>query len=306
MTVDTDHLNPNVSFELYKIFYYAANERNYSKAASHLHVTQSAISQAIKSLETQLDIHLFFKQGRNIQLTHEGELLYQHIEKAFHFIKSAESALESIKSLDEGTIFIGASDTLTHFYLIDTVKIFHQLYPKVKISIYNRPSPQSIERLRKGEIDFAVVNLNPEIKYDDLSIHALCHVDNVFICSPELCSEFSATESLTSLSKHSLICLEKNSTTRKILEHFYDQHDVPLIPSFEFGSVEIIIEAVKANMGIGFVPKNAIESDLVHGTVKKILISECIPDTEIGVITSKSRPMSLASQKFLNLLVDSL
>lgn len=76
---------PQLNFELYKIFYHAATQMNFSKAAEVLHVTQSAVSQAIKSLETQLGVLLFHRQSRNVTLAYEGEVLFQHVEKR-HFI----------------------------------------------------------------------------------------------------------------------------------------------------------------------------------------------------------------------------
>ncbi len=299
-----DSQNP-VNFELYKIFYYAADEMNFSKAAQKLHVTQSAISQAIKSLESQLDVHLFFRQGRSIKLTFEGEILFQHIEKAFNFIKSAESSLASIKSLDEGTIFIGASDTITRYLLMTPIKHFNEHYPKVKISINNRPSPRSVERLRKGEIDLAIININPHINYEGLAMYPLSQIENIFIASTSL-SKFldNSKHHLSVINQYPIICLEEKSTTRKILEHFYEQHGEILNPSFEFGSLDVIINAVKSNMGIGFVTKNAIQNELGQGAIKILETFEVIPKTEIGILVNKTKPLSIAAQTFLDNLLN--
>ncbi len=300
--MDKATLDASINFELYKIFYYSARALNFSKAAIELHVTQSAVSQAIKSLETQLGVALFSRQGRHVKLTYEGEILYQHIEKAFNFIKSAENSIRSIKSLDEGTVFIGASDTITRYFLISKIKAFHALYPKVKIAINNRPSPRSVALLQNGEIDIAVINVNPTVEYDGLDMLPIAEIENAFICAASRTDLTEMPQSLETISEHPLVCLEQKSTTRTVLETYYKAHGVPLKPAFEFGSLEVILESVKSDMGIGFVSRNIALTALEAGSVKEIEVNEQVPSITVGVLTNKSKPLSIAAQKFYELL----
>lgn len=303
MALEASHHNhANVNFELYKIFYYAATALNFSKAAEKLHVTQSAVSQAIKSLEVQLGVNLFFRQGRGISLTYEGEMLYEHVEKAFNFIRSVENTLSSIKSLDEGTIFIGASDTISRYHLMPYIKAFHATYPNVKISINNRPSPRSVELLKTGQIDIAVININPTKSYEHLNVKPFAFSENIFICHPDLEANFKDGISLKELSRYPLVCLEENSTTRIILDRFYKLQGLTMSPSFEFGSIEVILEAVKANMGVGFVNINVALEDIQSHKLCKIQTQENIPGTQIGILTSQNKPLTIAAQTFLAVL----
>ena len=295
-------LNPSINFELYKIFYYAASSLNFSKAAQTLHVTQSAVSQAIKSLENQLGIHLFFRQGRNVSLTYEGDVLFQHIEKAFHFIKSAENSIQNIRSLDEGTIFVGASDTITRFFLMASIKRFHADYPKVKMAINNRPSPRSVEKLIKGELDLAIINIMPGNTYDGLELFPLTTLEHIFISKTR---SSDAPISLFELSKNPLVCLEQNSTTRRVLDRFLSQHAVDWSPAFEFGSFDVILEAVSASMGVGFVPRKIAQKYLNDGSFAEIKVLDGIPSIEIGILINTNKPLSLAAQKYLDILKNS-
>lgn len=302
--MDKSSIGSSISFELYKIFYHTANAMSFSKAANELHVTQSAVSQAIKSLETQLGISLFFRQGRSVRLTYEGEVLFAHIEKAYNFIKAAENSIKSIKSLDEGTVFIGASDTITRYFLIHKIKKFNALYPKVKISINNRPSPRSVDLLTNGEIDIAVINLNPKNDYDGLDEHPIASIENVFICAKEAKPKEDRPLTLKELSTLPLVCLEQKSTTRMVMEDFYKKNHVRLKPAFEFGSMEVIVESVKSNMGIGFVSKNAALQSIEDQSIYALPLVEPIPDITISVLTSKTKPLSLAAQKFFEILTE--
>lgn len=289
----------SINFELYKIFYYAASSLNFSKAANALHVTQSAVSQAIKSLENQLGINLFYRNGRNIKLSYEGEILYQHVEKAFNFIRSAEYSMNSIRVLDEGTVFIGASDTITRYFLMPSIKAFHQDYPKVKIVINNRPSPRSVEKLSKGEIDLAIVNISPDQTYGGLNHFTLARLEHIFISKRPFPQKKIA---LSELSQHPLICLETKSTTRRILESHYAQYHVPLKPAFEFGSFDVILEAVSADMGIGFVPRKIVSDALSRQDFHEIKTTQPLPSIDIGILTNQNKPLSIAAQMYLERL----
>lgn len=292
-------LNQSVNFELYKIFYYAASSLNFSKAAQTLHVTQSAVSQAIKSLENQLGINLFFRQGRNVSLTYEGDILYQHVEKAFHFIKSAENSIQNIRLLDEGTIFIGASDTITRFFLMESIKTFHVDHPKVKMAINNRPSPRSVEKLIKGELDLAIINIMPGVSYEGLELIRLTTLEHIFISKKPLSRK---PITLNELSKNPLVCLEQNSTTRRVLDRFFEEHSVNWLPAFEFGSFDVILEAVNASMGIGFVPRKIAQKHLNDDAFVEVNLTVKLPSIEIGILINTSKPLSLAAQKYLEIL----
>lgn len=89
--------------------------------------------------------------------------------------------MQSIKSLDEGLINIGASDTITRHFLIESIKTFHSEYPRVKISIHNRPSPRSVEKLISGELDLAVINVMPHHDYGTLVLHPIATLEHIFI-----------------------------------------------------------------------------------------------------------------------------
>lgn len=295
-------LNQSVNFELYKIFYHAASSLNFSKAAQVLHVTQSAVSQAIKSLENQLGVHLFFRQGRNVTLTHEGDILLQHVEKAYHFIRSAENSINNIRSLAEGTVFIGASDTITRFFLMDAIKRFHAEHPKVKLSINNRPSPRSVEKLISGEIDLAVINIMPSNTYEGLELFPLTSLEHIFISKMPL-EDYTST--LAHLMVHPLVCLEQNSTTRRVLDRFFVQNDIMWMPAFEFGSFDVILEAVSADMGIGFVPRKIAQRYLDERIFHEVKMKLTCPSIDIGILVNKSKPLSLAAQKYLEILKNS-
>jgi len=292
----------NVNFELYKIFYYAAKNLNYSNAAKELYVSQSSISQNIKSLEAQLGSKLFYRAGKGVHLTEEGKLLFSYIEKAFHIIKSGEKNMESLNSLETGTIRIGASDTICKYFLFDALKEFHTLYPKVNITINNRPSSLSLNMVNKGLMDVGIININPDVSNPGTDILKFKSFNSVFIASEERFGYLKGKIlSLEELANLPLISLEKDSTTRRILDKFLKERQLGIHPEFEFGSMDLILEMTKLNVGVGFVAEPAADSILDEG-VFKLHLKESLPSIDIGIVYNNSIPQTIATKTFINLL----
>ena len=115
----------NVNLELYKYFYVVAKNKNMTKASEELFISQPALSQSIKKLEEQLNCTLFFRNNKGMELTKEGEALFDYITGAMLQINNAENELLDFKELDKGEIRIGSSTTITRTYLIKSLQ--HQI-----------------------------------------------------------------------------------------------------------------------------------------------------------------------------------
>ena len=107
----------DINFELYKVFYYVATTLSFSEAAGKLFISQSAVSQSIKTLEKKLNQTLFIRSTKKVRLTPEGEILLRHIEPAVQLIVRGESQLLEASS-GIGQLRIGASDTICRYFLV--------------------------------------------------------------------------------------------------------------------------------------------------------------------------------------------
>ncbi len=112
----------DINFELYKVFYFVSKTLSFSEASSKLFISQSAVSQSIKTLEEKIGCQLFFRNTKRVRLTREGDILFKHVEQAYNFIKAGERTLEEMHSLEQGDIRIGASDTICKYYLMPYLK----------------------------------------------------------------------------------------------------------------------------------------------------------------------------------------
>jgi len=291
----------DVNLELYKIFYYVAKNLSFTKAAEELFVTQSSVSQSMAQLEKKLGIILFHRTHRKITLTHEGEMLYSHVSQAINIIKSGERILENSKVLEYGELRLGASDTICKYFLLPYFSQFHRTYPKIKINITNQPSIRTIESVRKGELDFGIINLPYDSVLKDLNVEVLANFSEVLIANTSFFKDIENLTTIQQLVNYPLITLTKETSTRKYLDSYFQKYKLTLEPEFELESIDLIMELVQIGLGIGFVIDAAVTA-LNNDNIKIINLEEPLPTRSIAFISNKKLPLSIPSQEFLNLL----
>ena len=135
----------DINYELYKVFYYVAKTLSFSEASKQLYISQSAVSQSIKSLETKLNQHLFIRSTKKVKLTPEGEMLFKHVEPAVNLIIRGENQILDANTLNGGQLRIGASDTICRYFLIPYLEEFHAHFPNVHIKVTNQTSARCVD-----------------------------------------------------------------------------------------------------------------------------------------------------------------
>lgn len=290
-----------INYELYKVFYHVAKQLSFSQAAEELYISQSAVSQSIKSLEEELETQLFIRTTKNVTLTKEGKILFDHIKPAFNLIKNGEQNLEAINSFKQGEIHIGANDTICKYFLLPYLKRFHELYPQIHIQITNRTSAKCVELLKEGAVDLIITNLPNHKITEFMEVTEIFTFQDLFIAGKkysELCSE---EISITELKDYPILMLEENTTTRTFFNHLMDRLDLELNPEVELGSVDLLIEMAKIGLGISFVPDYCLSNH--EQELATITLQEDLAARNLGLVTNEKIPFSIASKKFIELLV---
>lgn len=292
----------DVNFELYKVFYYVARYLSFSEASNRLFISQSAVSQSIKLLEEKLNCKLLFRSTKQVQLTQEGKVLFGHIEQAFNFIKTGERNIAEMHSMLRGEVRIGASDTICKYYLLPYFKKFNEIYPNIKIHITNRTSPMCVELLKKGNVDFCVINIPLGRDYPGMNMREVRTIKDVFIAGENFNHLRNKVLSVKDLKGYPLIVLEKNTTTRDFFDDFLKRNHVNLVPEIELGSVDLLIEMASIGLGISYVMAGTIENQLSQGSIFTLNIKEELPSRGLGIITHSNLPLTVAAQRFIDLL----
>ncbi len=290
----------DINYELYKVFYYVASSLSFSEASKKLYISQSAVSQSIKTLEKKLGQSLFIRSTKKVQLTPAGSLLLKHIEPAMNLISRGESQLLDSSTLGLGQLHIGASDTICRYFLVPYLKKFHQKFPNVPIKVTNATSIQCVELLDQRKVDLIVTNFpNKHLNHEYIQ-KTIANFHDVFVANPEYFDFGSKEMTFEELKTHPLMMLSRQSTTSEFLHNLFIQHQLELVPDIELNSNDLLIDLARIGLGVAFVPDYCLEEDdkdlfIIH-------TKEKLPVRQMVASVNTAFPISASTEEFLKLL----
>ena len=295
----------NINLEYYKIFYHVATELSITGAARKLNISQPAVSQAVKQLEQELGIELFTRRAKGVSLTHAGTLLYSYVSNGYETILAGQRQLAKMLNLETGEVRIGASDMTLQFYLLPYLERFHQIYPEIKVTVTNAPTPQTIDHLQQGRIDFGVVTkpLNLDSHFEVFCVRS---VQDVFVAGEKFRYLKGRTLDYKELEKLPYICLEGKTSTRTYVEGYLQQMNVAVKPEFELATSDMIVQFAVRNLGIGSVVEDFAREQLNSGTLFKLRFEEELPKRDMCLIIDKRSTMSVAAAKLREILANDI
>lgn len=287
----------SVKLELYKIFKEVAEAGNITVAAQALYISQSAVSQSIKQLESELQTRLFSRNSRGVTLTGEGKVLYEYVRNAMGLLETGESMLSQTRELQMGQLTIGASDTVTSQFLLPFLDSFHRQYPAVHIRIISGRSGKVLSLLHSGKVDIAFASTpNDEAfeTYPCFSTHS------IFVAGANYPCDFSHTYTLEEIAAFPLILLERKASSRIHLEKYFLQNGQHLKPEIELGARSLLVDLAAIGFGVAGVTEEFVQKELSSGRLRKLKTSFTIPKRSVDLCVLKSVPQSAAAQRFVD------
>ena len=291
----------DINYELYKVFYYVAKTLSFSEASKQLYISQSAVSQSIKSLETKLNQHLFVRSTKKVKLTPEGEMLFKHIEPAINLIIRGENQILDANTLNGGQLRIGASDTICRYYLVPYLKEFHSHFPNVHIKVTNQTSARCVDLLDNGQVDLIVTNYpNPRVNTVS-NVRQVKEFKDIFIANIK---NFSYLQNkalrLEELLAYPILMLDKQSMTSEFLHSLFQQRQLDLVPEVELSSNDLLIDLARIGLGIAFVPDFCLPEN--DSELFQIQTTEILPTRQLIVGYNDQVPISEAAKYFIESL----
>lgn len=293
-----------VDWEYYKIFYYVAKYQNFTKAARVLGNNQPNITHMMNKLENQLHCVLFIRSNRGVTLTPEGETLYARIASAAVQIQDAEEELSASATFEHGAISISATETALNIYLAERLREFHAQYPGIRLRISNHSTPQAIQAVKSGEVDFAVVTTPAEAD-SDLKTVPLMPFNEILVGGLTFTALASQTISLQELAAYPLIMLGNESMSRTFYRQFFLEHNAKLHPDTEAATTDQMLTLVRSELGLAFMPEPMVRGNLQRGRIVQLNLRETIPPRSVCLVYDRHRPLNTAAREFQLQLLNS-
>lgn len=290
-----------VTYDYYRIFYFVAQYRSFTRAAEALNNNQPNITRCMNNLEQELGCKLFVRSNRGVTLTPEGERLYVHVSAAYEHLRAGEQELQKDCSLESGSISIGASETALHLILLDRLSAFHSRYPGVHLRITNDSTPQAISALKRGLLDCAVVTA-PSNAVKPLRETRLLSFREILIGGPQFRHLSDGVHSLHDLTEYPFISLGEGTSTYAFYQSLFLKHDLPFHVDIEAATMDQVLPMVEHNLGIGFFAERLAAHAIERGLAYPIAVKETIPERAVCLIEDATHPQSIAIRAFKKLL----
>lgn len=270
---------------------------NSTRAAKTLHMTQPAVSLAVKELEQYYSVRLFDRIGRRLRITDAGKQFLQYAIHISDLFKDMETGLRNWGA--KGILRIGASITIGSQFLPGYVKAYADIYPGIDVRAVVEPADRLEKKLLANELDFALTEgiiHNPNIiseayMEDHLSV----------ICSAEKGWTQGQIISLTEFKNQRFLLREPGSGTREVFDRAAAQAGISITPSWESTSTTALINAVIHGLGVAVLPYRMILPALNSGLIVSVDVQNLAFLRNFYIICHKDKFLTEPAKAFMEL-----
>jgi len=288
--------------ETLKVFRDLVDLQSFSLAAERNFITQSAVSQQIRSLEDKFKRRLLerVRGRREVKLTPAGEVFYREAERVLDAYEQLNESLRGLVGKIGGTVKVATVYSVGLHEMPARVGEFMTKFPTAKIDLEYSRTTKVVRDVLNGTVELGILAF-PEPKRG-LTIREMPTNKLVLICQPE--HKLASKDSIKAKDLNGLdfVLFERDTPTRKATDKILKAKGVEVVKKAEFDNIETIKRAVEVGFGVAIVPEPAIADEKRTGRLAVIRLSEKEWIRPIGVIHRSDRNLSLAAKKFVEIL----
>ena len=291
-----------MQIETLKIFCDLVETKSFSQAAERNFVTQSAVSQQVRGLESKFKRRLLerVRGRRELRLTQEGEAFYEASREVLQAYAHLEESMRQLSGTVGGTVRVATVYSVGLHELPPVVREFMALYPRAKIDLEYSRTTRVVRDVLSGAVDLGVVAY-PE-RRRGLEIVPLGGDRLVFICPPGHPLARRKKLRAADLQDQNFVHFERDIPTRRATDRILRAHGVTVQRAAEFDNIETIKRAVEAGLGVAIVPRPSVLDERRSGQLAVVPLVEPEWERAVGAVYRSDRALSTAARKFVELL----
>ncbi|WP_347550069.1 LysR family transcriptional regulator [Pseudalkalibacillus hwajinpoensis] len=275
-----------------------AKQLSFTKAASTLHVSQPSISKAIKNLETELGVPLFYR-SKQLELTDAGKAVLinaQHVLSAF---RNLTTELSDITELKKGEIKIGIPPIIGAAFFSKLISQFKALYPTVEILLTEVGSKRIKQGVDDGSLDIGLICNTPLKNNSFEAVQVIKDPLMLIVHSEHPLAVYSEVD-LADLEYEPFILYRDDFTLHdRILEECSNKGFYPNIVC-QSSQKDFMIEMVEARLGVALLPSK-ITLTIQNPAIKSLKLTCSNVNLELGMIWKRNKYLPFAVKEFIKL-----
>lgn len=286
-----------------KGFYHVVQEGSISAAARKMSLTQAAVTLQIQSLERDIGIKLFKREGQKLKITDLGKKLYsdaiqhiQGIDDLFEKFINVTSE-EKLRTVNVASNHVGISYILPKY-----IKKFKNTHANVKFKIKNLSKGECISRLLNDEIDMFIYPMNHDEIPDEFEFFLMVKYQPILLTRNDHPLAKKKKVTLGDVAKYELVRIDPKLITLPAFEELLRAHRIRSTIEFEMSDWEILKKFVKADIGVAMISNIVLEGEKESDLVGRKL-TEYFPEMTYGIVVKKGKELEGLSEKFMKLLI---
>jgi LysR family transcriptional regulator, transcriptional activator of the cysJI operon len=285
-----------------QIFLSVSKHLNYTRAGEEINLSQPSVSVRIHQLESELRVKLFEQLGKKVVLTDAGQLLVPYANRVIAAVDDAHHAVDELQGLERGSLRIGASTTPGMYLVPQVVARFKRSHPKIDIHLRIKDTREVEDGVLNNEFDFGFVG--GHLAAAEVSAHAWLTDELLLVVSPDHRLRNKKAVRKQDLEGESFIVRESGSATRATIVTQLQQANFELETVIEMENPESIKKAVQSGLGIAFISKFAIATELKAKTLTAIRVRDLTINRELKIVHRKDKHLSRAAVAFIEMARD--
>ena len=282
-----------------EVFLSVATHLNYTRAGAEVNLSQPSVSVRIRQLENELGVKLFEQLGKKVALTEAGLVLIPHARRVITAIEDAQHAIDELQGLERGTLRIGASTTPGMYLIPQVIAHFKARYPKIDIHLVIRGTRQIEEGVIRNEFDFGFVG--GHLAGDEVDVFPWLTDQLVLVVDPKHPLALKKKVKAYDLQREKFILREPGSATRAAINARLRKAALLLEPIMEMENPESVKKAVLSGLGIAFISRFAVETELKAKTLIAVSIRDLNIERELKIVYRKDKHLGRAAKAFIEM-----
>jgi DNA-binding transcriptional LysR family regulator len=293
--------------EFHQLTYFlaAAQTQNFRKAAELCFVAQSALSRQIAALEDELEIALFTRNKKRVELTPEGQEFARYVRNALEQLQEGQQWLTELQTGQRGTIRMGCIESLATALLPALFASFHQRYPHIRLKVCVNHTDELITLVEQGEIELGLI-LDPHQQPELLIVKELFRQPLHLLVSTQhpLAQMKASTVTLEYVTTEPLLLLDETSRMGQITKRIFAQRGLTVRPLVEIESVEGLKEMVRQGIGVTITLPALIRPSQIGKDLLLLPITDIPEEFIFALVYRRVGAISRAAREFINAICD--
>jgi DNA-binding transcriptional LysR family regulator len=288
-----------IDLDSIKAFVAVAETGSFSVAATRLHLTQPAVSKRIALLESQLNVRLFDRIGRNISLTEAGRELGPRARHIMSQVDDTQRAIRNLSGTVSGRLSLATSHHIGLWRLPTVLKTFSERYPGVALDLHFMDSEVAHEQIVQGNLELGIITMAPKA-HERLASRPIWTDDLVFVCAADHVLTTYSQISLAQIAEFPAILPDMSTFTGRIIKGLFEEQGLTINLSMSTNYLETIKMLITIGLGWSVLPRSMLDD-----TVQVLKLPDIHIERQLGVIHHVQRTLSNAALAFMDLLSDS-